>query len=179
MEKRRCSWAVDDPLLIEYHDEEWGVPLEGDDELFERMTLEVFQAGLNWRLVLHKRAAFRKAFAGFSIDRVASFTEKDVARLLKDKGIIRNRLKIESTIENARRLRRIIAEHGSFANYISGLTGSHEELTKEFKKRFRFMGPEIVKCFFQGIGRIDGIHEPGCWKAQKPRRKSPKRRRNA
>ena len=108
MEKKRCSWAVDDPLLIQYHDEEWGVPLESDDALFERMTLEVFQAGLNWRLILHKRASFRKAFKNFSIERVASYTERDVARLLNDKSIIRNRLKIESTIENARRLRKIL-----------------------------------------------------------------------
>jgi len=179
MDKKRCSWAVDDPLLIEYHDNEWGVPLTGDDELFERLTLEVFQAGLNWRLMLQKRAAFRKAFADFSIERVASFTKKDVARLLRDKSIIRNRLKIESTIENARRLHGIIAEHGSFAKYLDSLTGSQDELTREFKKRFRFMGPEIVKCFFHGIGRIDGIHEPGCWKARKPRRTSPKRCRNA
>ena len=113
--KKRCSWAVNDPLLIEYHDKEWGVPLETDDELFERMTLEIFQAGLSWRLILQKRNALRDAFADFSIERVASFTAKDVERLLKDKGIIRNRLKIESTIENARRLKKIVGEYGSFA----------------------------------------------------------------
>jgi DNA-3-methyladenine glycosylase I len=168
---------VDDPLLTAYHDEEWGVPLEDDDELFERLTLELFQAGLSWRLILRKREAFRKAFHGFSIDRVASFTERDVKRLLGDDGIIRNRLKIESTIENARRLRRIIDEHGSFARYLSSLTGTPEELYKEFRQRFRFMGPKIAESFLLSIGRLDGAHEPGCWKAgTKPRRATTTRR---
>lgn len=166
-EKKRCSWAVDDPLMIEYHDKEWGVPLENDDELFERLTLELFQAGLNWRLILHKREAFRKAFADFSIERVAAFSKKDISRLVKNKTIIRNRLKIESTVENARRLKKIIDEHGSFANYISSLMDTQEELTREFKKQFRFMGPKIVESFLLSIGKLDGAHEPGCWMAKK------------
>lgn len=172
-EKRRCSWAADDPLYIEYHDNEWGVPLENDDELFERLTLEMFQAGLSWRLILQKREALKKAFANFSVERVASFTKRDVARLLKDKGIIRNRLKIESTIENARRLKRIIAEHGSFAAYIDGLTGDLDDLTKELKRKFLFMGPKIAESFFLSIGKLDGAHEPGCAYAlrSKPKRK--------
>ncbi len=169
---KRCSWVGDDPLYIEYHDKEWGIPLDDDDGLFERLTLEIFQAGLSWRLMLQKRPAFKKAFADFSIDRVAAFTEKDVARLLKDKGIIRNRLKIESTIENARRLEKIIEEHGSFANFISGLTGGLDELSKEFKGRFRFMGPKIAGSFFLSIGKLDEAHEPGCSFAQRPRGKS-------
>jgi DNA-3-methyladenine glycosylase I len=164
---KRCSWAVDDQLLIEYHDKEWGVPLQGDDELFERLTLEIFQAGLSWRLILQKRQAFRKAFAEFSIERVASFGEKDVARLLKDKGIIRNRLKIEATIENARRLKGIIAEHGSFADYIEGLGGNIDDINKELKRSFKFMGPMIAECFLQSIGKLDGAHEPGCAMARK------------
>lgn len=157
--------------MIEYHDKEWGVPLESDDELFERLTLELFQAGLNWRLILHKRPAFRKAFSNFSIKRVASFTKKDVSRLLNDKAIIRNRLKIEATIENAKRIRKLIAEHGSFANYVSNLTGPPEDFHKEFKKRFRFMGPKIVESFLLSIGKLDGAHEPGCWKARKTSRR--------
>ncbi len=161
-QETRCSWATDDPLLIEYHDTEWGVPLEDDDELFERLTLELFQAGLSWRLILQKRAALKKAFAGFSIDRVAAFTQKDVARLMGDKRIVRNKLKIESTIENARRLKAIIAKHASFAEYISQLTGTQEELAKEFKKQFRFMGPKIVESFLLSIGKLPGAHEPGC-----------------
>ena len=164
---KRCSWAIDDELLIEYHDKEWGIPLEGDDELFERLTLEIFQAGLSWRLILQKRQALRKAFADFSIERVALFGKKDVTRLLKDTGIIRNRLKIESTIENANRLKGIITEYGSFATYINGLGGGLDELSKAFKKRFRFMGPTIAESFFLSIGKLDGAHEPGCAMARK------------
>ena len=170
--RKRCTWAIDDVLLIEYHDEEWGVPLKGDDELFERLTLEIFQAGLNWRLILQKRAAFRKAFRTFSIDRVASFGARDVERLLNDKSIIRNRLKIESTIENAKIVQSIIGEHGSFARYISGLTGSRDDLFREFKKRFRFMGPTIAESFLLSIGKIEGAHEPGCWLARKANRRA-------
>jgi DNA-3-methyladenine glycosylase I len=176
--RRRCSWAVDDPLMIEYHDNEWGVPLEDDNELFERLTLELFQAGLNWRLILHKREAFRGAFAKFSIDRVAAFSEKDVERLLKDKNIIRNRLKIESTIENAKRLKRIVVEHDSFANYISNLVGTQEELSREFKKRFLFMGPKIVESFLLSIGKLDGAHEPSCWMAKKARSNKAARKKS-
>ncbi len=161
-EIKRCDWVGDDPLNIEYHDEEWGRSLDDDDLLFERMTLEIFQAGLSWHLILRKREAFKEAFANFSIERVAAFTERDVERLLKDKGIIRNRLKIESTIENARRLRPLIEEHGSFARYIDGLSGELEELTKEFKRVFRFMGPKIVGSFLLSIGKLEGAHEPGC-----------------
>ena len=172
MTGKRCSWAGDDALLIEYHDNEWGVPLETDDELFERMTLEIFQAGLSWRLILKKRDALKKAFNGFSIERVASFTARDVARLLKDESIIRNRLKIESTVENARRLEKMAGEDESFADFISTLTGGLDEMSKEFKKRFRFMGPKIVESFLLSIGRLDGAHEPGCAMAPRSRRKS-------
>jgi DNA-3-methyladenine glycosylase I len=165
--RQRCSWAIDDPLLIAYHDEEWGLPLHEDNELFERLTLEIFQAGLSWRLILHKREALRKAFAGFSVEHVAAFTQRDVTRLLKDSSIIRNRLKIESTIENAKRLKRIVAEHGSFADYVSTLSGSPEEMFGALKKQFKFMGPEIAKCFLLSIGKLDGAHEPGCYMAKK------------
>jgi DNA-3-methyladenine glycosylase I len=174
-ENKRCSWAVDDPLLIAYHDDEWGVPLASDDELFERMTLEIFQAGLSWLLILRKREALVEAFAEFSIKRVAAFMKRDVERLLKNKGIIRNRLKIESTIENARRLDKLIGEYGSFAAYIDGLNGGLDELTKEFKRRFRFMGPKIVESFLQSIGKLDGAHEPGCAMAGEAKRKRARR----
>ena len=175
-EIRRCSWADSDPLLIAYHDDEWGVALESDDELFERMTLEVFQAGLSWLLILRKREALVEAFSGFSIERVAAYTEGDVERLLKNKGIIRNRLKIESTIENARRLGELVGEYGSFAAYIDGLGGALDELTREFKSRFRFMGPKIVESFMQSIGKLDGAHEPGCSMGAGRGRKRARRR---
>ncbi len=163
-QKQRCSWAVNDPLLIEYHDTEWGEPLDNDNELFERLTLEVFQAGLSWRLILHKRAALNEAFSNFFIERVASFTERDIKRLLNDERIIRNRKKIEATIENARRLREIIKEHGSFAAYIDSLPRTRNEVFRELKKRFCFMGPKVAESFLQSIGKLDGVHEPGCYK---------------
>ncbi|RJP72461.1 MAG: DNA-3-methyladenine glycosylase I [Candidatus Abyssobacteria bacterium SURF_17] len=163
--KKRCSWAVKDPLLIKYHDEEWGVPLSDDNELFERLSLEIFQAGLSWRIVLHKRAALRRAFADFSIERVAAFTGRDVLRLLRNEDIIRNRLKIAATIENAKRLKRLIAQHGSFAGYVSGLDGEPEAMYRELKKQFSFMGPKIAESFLLSIGKLDKVHEPGCWKA--------------
>jgi DNA-3-methyladenine glycosylase I len=169
VEKKRCDWVEDDPLYIEYHDKEWGRPLRGDNELFERMALEMFQAGLSWRLILRKRKALKKAFAEFSIDRVASFTKRDIERLLKDEAIIRNRLKIECTIENARRLKKIIKEHGSFANYIHELNGDLDDFTKEFKRSFRFMGPKIVGSFLLSIGKLEGAHEPGCYLAPNPK----------
>ncbi len=165
-DRKRCAWVANDPLAIEYHDKEYGKSLEDDNELFERLSLEIFQAGLNWRMVLSKRQALRKAFKNFSINRVARFTEKDVARLMEEKSIIRNKLKINATIENAKRLKKIIADYGSFANYISSLGESEENIYKAFKKQFVFMGPQIVESFLQSIGKLPEIHEPGCWKAR-------------
>lgn len=164
--RTRCSWVRDDPIAIRYHDEEYGRPISDDDELFERLALEIFQAGLNWRLILHKQEAFRRAFSGFSIERVANFTEKDVERLMNDDGIIRNRMKIEATIENARRLKKLIRAYGSFANFVGGLDGKPEDLFKEFKREFRFMGPKIAESFLQSIGKLAPVHEPRCWKAK-------------
>jgi DNA-3-methyladenine glycosylase I len=172
-DKKRCAWVANDPLAIKYHDEEYGVPLEDDDELFERLSLEIFQAGLNWRMVLHKRPAFRKAFAEFSINRVASFGEEDVLRLMDNKDIIRNKLKIKATIENAKRLKAVISEYGSFASYISDLGDDKEAMYKAFKKRFAFMGPQIAESFFQSVGKLDEMHDAGCWKARRGRHKHP------
>lgn len=169
-DKKRCAWVANDPLAIKYHDDEYGRPLEGDDELFERLSLEIFQAGLSWRMVLHKRQAFRKAFRNFSINRVASFTEKDVSRVMEDKDIIRNKLKINATIENAKRLKKIITHYGSFANYISSLGTGEESIYRAFKKQFVFIGPQIVESFLQSIGKLPEIHEPDCWKAGKKRK---------
>jgi DNA-3-methyladenine glycosylase I len=167
LNRKRCSWVRDDPIAIRYHDEEYGRPIKNDDELFERLALEIFQAGLNWRMILHKQDAFRRAFSGFSIERVANFTQKDIERLMNDDGIVRNRMKIEATIENARRLKRLIEEHGSFASFIGGLGGKPDDMFREFKKRFRFMGPKIAESFLQSIGKIDTVHEPDCWKAKR------------
>ncbi len=162
--KKRCAWCAGDPLLERYHDIEWGKPIRGERELFERLILEIFQAGLNWRMVVHKRRAFRRAFSGFSPARVASFGKRDVGRLLRDEGIIRNRLKIEAAIENARVVLELKKEFGSFNKYLGSLDGMDEgALFREFKKRFRFMGPKIAESFLQSIGRLPTPHEEGCW----------------
>ena len=120
-DKPRCHWCAGDPEMTAYHDDEWGVPISGDDDYLERMLLEVFQAGLSWRTILHKRPAFRQAFQGFSVDRVASFGTDDIARLLTDAGIVRHRGKIEASIENARRFQQIRADYGSFHDYLAAL----------------------------------------------------------
>src|ERR1700693_4925753 len=116
----RCAWSsvASDPLYLAYHDEEWGVPSRDDRHLFELLVLEGAQAGLSWSTILHKREGYRRAFAGFEIEPVARFGPRDVERLLGDAGIVRNRLKIESAIGNARRVREVHAERGSFADYL-------------------------------------------------------------
>jgi len=165
-ERHRCVWTGKDPLLQQYHDDEWGFPVEDDTVFFERLILEIFQAGLNWRLILYKREALRTAFAGFSIPQVASFGEKEIGRLLNDRAIVRNRRKIEATIENARIFSQIIREHGSFKNYLAQFDGGDEAcLLREFKKRFRFMGPKIAASFLQSVGKIPAPHDPGCWRS--------------
>ena len=140
--------------MTAYHDEEWGTPTEEDDEYLERMLLEVFQAGLSWRTILHKRPAFRQAFHGFSVDTVASFGPDDVARLLGDASIVRHRGKINASIENARRFQQIRADHGSFHNYLAGWTTTPKPCDDELRKRFLFMGPKIAGSFLESVGRI-------------------------
>jgi DNA-3-methyladenine glycosylase I len=174
----RCRWAGSDPLYIAYHDEEWGRPLRGDDALFEMLALEGFQAGLSWLTILRKRPAFRSAFAGFGVGKVAAFDERDVERLMADAGIVRNRAKIEATIGNARvamelgpngltellwsfapppRKRRL----RSFAE-MQAETPESKALSKELKQRgFRFVGPTIVYAFMQSVGMVDD-HLAGC-----------------
>ncbi|HSV19221.1 MAG TPA: DNA-3-methyladenine glycosylase I, partial [Casimicrobiaceae bacterium] len=114
----RCWWAGDDARYIAYHDDEWGMPVADDSRLFEKLCLEGFQSGLSWRTILHKREAFRRAFAGFDIEKVARFTPRHVERLLQDAAIVRHRGKIESTINNARRARELVAETGSLAAFL-------------------------------------------------------------
>lgn len=161
----RCAWAQQDPLLARYHDEEWGRPIHDDDELFGRLMLEIFQAGLSWRTVLYKREALRRAFAGFDVRRVAAFTQADVARLLADPAIIRNRAKIEATIANARACLEIRARYGSFRAFLDSLPPDVQAVTAELRKWFRFVGPTMVDSFLQATGRIPPRHEPGCWLA--------------
>lgn len=162
--KKRCSWCGGDPLLEHYHDTEWGVPEHDDDRLFERLALQIFQAGLNWKLILAKRPAFKKAFRDFDIDRVARFDARSVNRLMNDAGIIRNRKKIEAVIENAKRLQQIRKEYGSFDVWIEGLPSTLKPLQKEFRNRFAFMGPEITRMFVMNIGKVKTVHERKCFR---------------
>ncbi len=158
-----CELAPGHPFHGSYHDREYGFPVSDDRVLFERLALEINQAGLSWLLVLKKRAALTAAFAAFDPDRVARFGAAEVGRLLGNKGIIRNRRKIEAVIENARRIRAIRETHETFGGWIEAhhpRTG--EEWTKLFGKTFVFTGREIVSEFLISIGYLPGAHDPGC-----------------
>ena len=158
-----CRAAPSHPLHGPYHDSEYGFPSKDEAVLFERLVLEINQAGLSWQTILQKRPAFRAAFAGFDVDRVAAFGPKDVERLLADAGIIRNRLKVAAVIDNARKVQELRASHGSFHGWIA----AHHPLPKEdwvklFKKTFRFTGGEIVNEFLMSLGYLPGAHAPDC-----------------
>lgn len=175
----RCSWALGTPELGVYHDNEWGLPVLDDDALFERICLESFQCGLSWLTILRKREAFKAGFADFEIEAVARFGEADVARLLADQGIVRNRGKIVASIENARRALETIGECGSLAQLIwqfapapvpvprsyaeiPTVTPESEVLARELKRRgFRFLGPTTVCALMQACGLINA-HLAGC-----------------
>ena len=129
-EPRRCAWAGTDPRMIAYHDKEWGVPVHDDRLLFEFLTLEGAQAGLSWQTILNKRDAYREAFAGFDPGRVARFDKRRIGRLLTNPGIVRNRLKIESTVRNARAFLAIQKEFGSFDAYVWGFVGGHPRVNR-------------------------------------------------
>lgn len=182
--RRRCEWAGDDPRMIEYHDEEWGVPVHDDRVLFELLTLEGAQAGLSWSTILRKRESYRRAFAGFDPARVARFGARDVRRRMADAGIVRNRLKIESTISNARAFLEIQAELGSFDRYVWQFVGGKprkkraprslreipastpesDALSRDLRKRgFRFVGTTICYAFMQACGLVND-HTRGCFR---------------
>jgi len=172
---QRCAWVGSDPLYIEYHDREWGVPVHDDLLLFEFLVLEGAQAGLSWLTILRKREGYRKAFADFDPERVARFTPADVDRLLTDSGIVRNRLKVESAINNARAFLEVQQEFGSFDSYvwrfvdgetiqnrwlsiyeIPAKTAEAERLSIDLKRRgFRFVGPTIVYAHMQATGMVN------------------------
>ncbi len=172
---KRCPWPSDDPLLIAYHDAEWGVPLHDDRKLYEFLVLDGMQAGLSWSTVLRKRENFRMAFRGFHPRIVSRFTARDVKRLLNDRGIIRNRLKIESAIVNARKLLDIRKEFGSFDAYVWQFTGGKtlqhrcrrlvdipttsgesDAMSRDMKKRgFTFVGSIICYAFMQAAGMVN------------------------
>ena len=180
---KRCAWVKDDPLEIAYHDDEWGVPVTDDQKLFEFLILEGAQAGLSWSTVLKKRKNYRKAFANFDPERVAQFNEQKQEELRQNPGIIRNKLKIASTVTNARLFLDIQAEHGSFARYIWQFVGgkpiqNHWEnleqvpatssqsdaMSKELKKRgFKFVGSTICYAFMQATGMVND-HTTDCFR---------------
>jgi DNA-3-methyladenine glycosylase I len=158
-----CLAAPGHPLHGPYHDQEYGFPADDEAVLLERLALEINQAGLSWLTVLRKREAFRAAFAGFAVDRVAAFGDDDVARLLQNPGIVRNRQKIAAVIANARRIQELRASHGSFHGW---LEAHHprplDEWTKLFRRNFRFTGGLIVGEFLMSLGYLPGAHVPEC-----------------
>ena len=161
IENLPCSERKD--LHKNYHDNHYGFPLHDDNELFCRLVLEINQAGLNWEIILKKEQAFRKAFSNFDIDKVAAYNEKDRERLLNDAGIIRNRLKINAAIENAKVILLLQKEYGSLEKWLE----HHHPLTlaewvKLFKKTFTFTGGEIVNEFLMSIGYLPGTHDESC-----------------
>jgi DNA-3-methyladenine glycosylase I len=177
---KRCAWAGDDPLMQAYHDSEWGVPVHDDRRLFEFLILEGAQAGLSWSTILKKRENYRKAFHGFDARKVAAYGEKDIARLLQDAGIVRNRLKILAAIANAKRFLEVQKEFGSFDAYIwrfvgkpiknnirslseiPAKTAESDAMSKDLLKRgFKFVGSTICYAFMQAVGMVDD-HEAGC-----------------
>jgi len=163
-----------DNVHVHYHDHEYGFPIEDDNQLFARLILEINQAGLSWTTILKKKDNFFRAFDDFNIDKVARYGPRQVERLLNDAGIIRNRLKVGATIENAKTIKALQKEHGSFKNWLD----LHHPLTKEewvklFKKTFRFTGGEIVGEFLMSTGYLPGAHVEGCrvyknWIKHKP-----------
>jgi DNA-3-methyladenine glycosylase I len=158
-----CRYAASDPLHAAYHDFEYGFPLAGDAQLFERLMLEVNQAGLSWSTILKKRDNFRAAYHGFDIDRVAAYGARERQRLLRDAGIVRNRLKVNAAIENARRILQLREQHGSFRGW---LDANHplqiDQWVKLFKQTFVFTGGEITREFLLSTGYIPGAHQPDC-----------------
>ncbi|MBT8377998.1 MAG: DNA-3-methyladenine glycosylase I [Ignavibacteria bacterium] len=173
--KNRCPWPLDDKLMIKYHDKEWGVPLHNDKKLFEFLILEGFQAGLSWKTILHKRENFRKAFDNFDFNKVAKYNKRKVNSLLKDAGIIRNKLKIEGAINNAKAFLQVRKEFGTFNKYIWGFvsgkpiqnkfktlkelpakTKLSDKISDDLKKRgFKFVGSTIVYAHMQATGMVN------------------------
>lgn len=158
----RCKWCANDPLLTSYHDTEWGRRKTTNEQLFEALTLEVFQSGLSWRTVLHKRERFNHVFAGFSPAKVALFNEGDIKRLLGDPGIIRHRQKIEATVNNAKTIQGLIAEFDSFRKWLDQFGEDQELKMRELRTKFRHVGPTTAESFLEAIGEWQPNHDPTC-----------------
>jgi DNA-3-methyladenine glycosylase I len=187
--KKRCAWAGDDPLYIAYHDGEWGVPSHDDRHLFEMLILEGAQAGLSWITILRKRENYRRAFANWDANKIARFGKRDVARLMADAGIVRNRLKISAAIDNARTFLNVRGEFGSFDKYIWQFVGGapiqnrrrtlrdlpartreSDAMNRDLKQRgFRFVGSTICYAFMQAVGMVND-HVITCFRHAQSRR---------
>jgi DNA-3-methyladenine glycosylase I len=183
MKKKRCAWVGSDPLMTKYHDEEWGKPVHNDKRLFEFLILEGAQAGLSWSTVLKKRKNYRKAFDNFNYRKIAKYTQRHVKRLLNDAGIIRNRLKINAAITNARLVLQVHKEFGSFDAYVwqfvdhkpitnafktlkelPASTNISDAMSKDLKKRgFKFVGSTICYAFMQAVGMVND-HTTDCYR---------------
>ncbi|GIV00380.1 MAG: DNA-3-methyladenine glycosylase [Actinomycetota bacterium] len=184
LQPERCAWGVeDDPLYLAYHDEEWGTPSRDDRHLFEMLVLEGSQAGLSWRTILHKREGYRRAFAGFELERVARFTPARIERILRDPGIVRNRAKVEAAVHNARCALEVREAEGSLAAYLWSFVGGSpivggwrrvedlpaetpesRAMSRELKRRgFRFVGPTVCYAFMQAVGMVND-HTVDCFR---------------
>lgn len=179
----RCPWPADDKLMIKYHDEEWGVPLHNDRKLFEFLLLEGFQAGLSWRTILHKRKNFRKAFDNFDFNKIAKYDKRKINSLMKDEGIIRNKLKIEAAVTNAKAFIQIRKEFGTFDKYIWSFinykpihnkftsikelpakTELSDKISEDLKKRgFKFVGSTVIYAHMQATGMVND-HLVSCFR---------------
>ena len=186
--KKRCLWAnPKNEFYVRYHDEEWGVPVHDDRKLFEMLILECFQAGLSWECVLNKREAFRKAFDEFDLEKVCSYDERKLESLRNDPGIIRNRLKIEASVSNARAFRSIQKEFGSFSSYLWGWNDNKiiyendstssplsDAISRDLKRRgMKFVGTTVIYAYLQAVGVINS-HQNGCFLARKEDPKTEK-----
>jgi DNA-3-methyladenine glycosylase I len=184
--KTRCTWCGDDPIYVRYHDQEWGVPVRNDRKLFEFLILEGAQAGLSWITILKRRSGYKKAFANFDPKKVARFSRKKVQSLMKDTGIIRNRLKIESAVTNAKAFLEVQKEFGSFSNYqwsfvkgkpvrntwkkqkqLPAVSKISDAMSKDMKKRgFKFVGSTIIYAHMQAVGMVND-HIVNCFRYKK------------
>ena len=181
--KQRCKWVGNNPIMIEYHDKEWGMPLYDDKKIFEAIILDSFQAGLSWSTIMNKRENFRKAFANFEVEKVAKFKENKIQDLLEDAGIIRNKLKIYAAVTNAQEFIKVQKEFGSFSNYmwqfvnhkpivnkrahireVPAFSKESDAMSKDMKKRgFKFCGTTICYAFMQAVGMIND-HTIDCFR---------------
>jgi DNA-3-methyladenine glycosylase I len=181
--RRKCGWCLGTTVYEAYHDDEWGVPIRDDRDLFAKLMLDGFQAGLSWSTILYKRDNFDRAFDGWDPEKIAAYTQDDIDRLLADPGIVRNKLKVNGAVKNARAYLRLVEEEGSFSDYLWSFVGGDtivmrptglddfratspesDAMSKALQKRgFTFVGSTIVYAFMQAVGMIDD-HIAGCWR---------------